>query len=565
MTENTTPPEGKDVAPEAPPAAASSAASSAAIPEAVVASRWHSAPWLVWIIPVIAAVVGGWILIHTITSRGPSITITFKSAEGLEAGKTKIKYKDVDIGDVKAIALAKDRSHVIVTAQLAKGTESFLRQDTHFWVVKPRIGAGGISGLSTLLSGSYIGVDIGKSEEDRDEFEGLDVAPQVLTDLPGRRFVLHASQLGSLDVGSTIYFRRIEVGQVIAYELDKDGKGVVIHVFINAPYDQYVTNNTRFWNASGIEVSMDASGVKVQTESLASVIVGGITFQAPPELPVAPPANENAPFTLYGDRDAAMKHADTEVRKMLLYFKESVRGLAAGAPVDFRGIVIGDVASIGLEYDKQQKIFLFPVEINLYPERLRSHYRAGADRPDHNEAADREVLDQLVAHGLRAQLKSGSLITGMLFVSLDFFPEAPAAKLDWNKKPLVLATVPGTLEELQTTLLHISRKLDNVPIDDIAADLQKAIKSLDQTLQTTDLLLKRVHNDLAPEAKETMEQARKTLEAAEKLLNSDAPLQQDLRASLRDLGRAAESLRTLTDYLDRHPESLIRGKTEDKP
>ncbi len=556
MTENTTPPEDQDPAPEATP-------SSGAIPEAVVASRWHTAPWLVWIIPVIAAVVGGWILIHTITSRGPSITITFKSAEGLEAGKTKIKYKDVDIGDVKAIALAKDRSHVIVTAQLAKGTESFLREDTHFWVVKPRIGAGGISGLSTLLSGSYIGLDIGKSEEEREDFTGLDNAPQVTTDLPGRRFVLHASQLGSLDVGSTIYFRHIEVGQVISYELDKDGKGVGIHIFINAPYDQYVTNNTRFWNASGVEVSLDASGVKVQTESLASVIVGGITFQAPPDLPVAPPANENAPFTLFGDRDAAMKHADTEVRKMLLYFKETVRGLAPGAPVDFRGIVIGEVASIGLEYDKQQKLFLFPVEINIYPNRLRSHYRPGADRPDHNETADREVLDALVAHGLRAQLKSGSLITGMLYVALDFFPEAPPVKLDWNKQPLVLATVPGTLEELETTLLHISRKLDNVPIEGIAADLQKAIQSLNQTLQTTDLLMKRVHGELAPEAKETMVQARKTLESAEKLLNSDAPLQQDLRSSLRDLGRAADSLRSLTDYLERHPESLLRGKSED--
>ena len=560
MTENTTPPEGKE--PAAPPSGASSETPSA-VPEAVVASRWHSAPWLVWIIPVIAAVVGGWILIHTITSRGPTITITFKSAEGLEAGKTKIKYKDVDIGDVKAIALSKDRSHVIVTAQLAKGTESFLREDTHFWVVKPRIGAGGISGLSTLLSGSYIGLDIGKSEEERDDFTGLDNAPQITTDLPGRRFVLHTASLGSLDVGSTIYFRHIEVGQVISYELDRDGKGVGIHIFINAPYDQYVTNNTRFWNASGVEVSLDASGVKVQTESLASVIVGGITFQAPPDLPVAPPANENAPFTLYSDRDAAMKHADTEVRKMLLYFKETVRGLQPGAPVDFRGIVIGEVTSIGLEYDKQQKIFLFPVEINIYPERLRSHYRAGADRPDHNEAADHEVLDQLVAHGLRAQLKSGNLVTGMLFVALDFFPEAPPAKLDWNKKPLVLATVPGTLEELQTTLLHISRKLDNIPIEDIAADLHKAIKSLNDTLQTTDKLMKHIDGELAPEAKETIAQAKKTLQAAEQLLKSDAPLQQDLRSSLRDLGRAADSLRGLTDYLERHPESLIRGKTED--
>ncbi|MDR3481394.1 MAG: MlaD family protein [Burkholderiaceae bacterium] len=545
-------------------AAAAGAPDASLIPEAVVASRWHTAPWLVWLIPIVAAAVGGWILAHSIMTRGPTITIVFKNAEGLEAGKTKIKYKEVDIGVVKSIALTKDRARVVVTAELAKGSDSFLRQDTHFWVVRPRIGAGGISGLSTLLSGSYIGLDVGKSEEERDAFVGLDIAPLVLTDLPGRRFVLHADHMGSLDAGSSIYFRRIEVGQVVAYELDKQGRGVNIHVFINAPYDQYVTNNTRFWNASGIELTLDANGFKLQSESLASVLAGGIAFQTPPDVPIAPPANENTPFTLYTDRDNAMKHADSEVRKVLLYFKESARGLVAGAPVDFRGIVIGEVTQVSLEYDKQQKIFLFPVEVNLYPDRLRAHYRAGADRPD-GEKVDREVLDQLVEHGLRAQLKSGNLLTGMLYVALDFFPEAATAKIDWSKKPIVLATVPGTLEELQTTLLHISRKLDNVPIDDIATDLHKAIKSLDLTLQSTDKLVKRLDSDVAPQARETLEQARKTLATAERTLSSDAPLQQDLRDALREIGRSAESLRTLTDYLDRHPESLIRGKTEDHP
>jgi paraquat-inducible protein B len=582
MTDHPKPPEGAppgapanpslapspEAVPAMPPASVppltDSTADPTEIPEAVIAPRWHASPWLVWLIPLIAALIGGWILAHSILTRGPTITIIFKNADGLEAGKTKIKYKEVDIGDVKSIALTKDRSRVVVTAQLAKGSDSFLREDTRFWVVRPRIGAGGISGLSTLLSGSYIGLDAGKSEEEREDFVGLDVAPLVLTDLPGRRFTLHAEHMGSLDVGSSIYFRRIEVGQVVAYELDKQGRGVVIHVFINAPYDQYVTNNTKFWNASGIEVTLDANGFKVQTESLTSVIAGGITFQTPPDQPIAAAANENARFTLYSDRDNALKHADNEVRKVLLYFKESVRGLAPGAPVDFRGIVIGEVTQVSLEYDKKEKIFLFPVEVNLYPERLRSHYRTGGDRPEQSEPAQREVLDQLVEHGLRAQLKTGNLLTGMLYVTLDFFPDAKPAKLDWAKQPIVLATVPGTLEELQTTLLHISRKLDNVPIDDMAADLHKAIKSMDQALQSTDKLVKQLDADVAPQARVTLEQAHKTLAAAERTLSADAPLQQDLRDALREIGRSAESLRTLTDYLDRHPESLIRGKTEDQ-
>jgi paraquat-inducible protein B len=560
MTDDPIPPDANTTETGAPDASV--------IPEAVVASRWHAAPWLVWLIPLIAAAAGGWILAHSILTRGPTVTITFKNAESLEAGKTKIKYKEVDIGDVKSIVLSKDGSQVIVTAQLAKGSDGFLREDTRFWVVRPRIGAGGISGLGTLLSGSYIGLDVGKSEEERDDFVGLDVAPFVLSGLPGRRFVLHADHMGSLDVGSSIYFRHIEAGQVVAYELDKQGKGVIIHIFVNAPYDQYVTNNTRFWNASGVEVSLDATGVKVKTESLAAIIAGGITFQTLPELPIVSAANENAPFTLFSDRDSAMKHADNEVRKMLLYFKESVRGLAPGAPLDFRGIVIGEVRSISLEYDKQEKIFLFPVEVDIYPERLRAHYRVGADRADraeHDDNAYRAVLDKLVEHGLRAQLKSGNLLTGMLYVALDFFPDAPQTRLNWNKQPIVLATVPGTLEELQTTLLHISRRLDKVPLDDIGADLHKAIKTLDMTLHNTDQLVKRLDSDIAPEARDTLEQARKTLAVAERTLSSDAPVQQDLREALREISRAAGSLRTLTDYLDRHPESLIRGKAEEQP
>jgi paraquat-inducible protein B len=535
-----------------------------ALPEAVVAPRWRAAPWVVWLIPVIAALVGGWILAHSILTHGPTITISFKSAEGLEAGKTKIKFKDVDIGDVKSIALSKDRSRVIVTAQLAKGADSFLRQDTRFWVVRPRIGAAGISGLGTLVSGSYIGVDVGKSEEEADEFVGLDTAPFVLTDLPGRRFVLHAEHMGSLDVGSSIFFRHIEAGQVAAYELDKQGKGVVIHIFVNAPYDQYVTTNTRFWNSSGVEMSLGASGVKLQTESLASILAGGIAFQAPQDEPAGPLATENALFTLFSDHDLAMRHVDGETRKVVLYFSESVRGLTPGAPVDFRGIVIGEVASIKLDYDRKKKIFRIPVEINLYPERLQPSDGEAAGKVAHKEAAEREMLDALVAQGLRAQLKSGSLLTGSLYVALDFFPDAPKTALDWSKQPLVLATVPGTLDELQAALLHISRKLDNVPVEEIAADLHKAIKTMDTTLQSADKLVKQLDSGVAPQARATLEQARKTLATVEHTLSSDSPMQQDLRDALREMGRAAESLRTLTDYLDRHPESLIRGKTEDK-
>lgn len=530
------------------------------IPRAVQAKRWRWAPWLIWLIPVIAAVVGGSILVQSLRARGPSVTILFKNAEGLEAGKTRIKYKDVDIGTVRKISLTDDRKQVVVTAQLVKNAESFLREDSRFWVVRPRIGAGGISGLGTLLSGSYIGVDAGKSTKERDKFTGLDLPPFVLTGLAGKLFILHADQIGSIDIGAPIFYRHIQVGQVAAYELNSDGSGVNLHVFIDAPYDKFVTTSARFWQASGVELSVDASGAKLNTESLSAIISGGIGFAIPDDLPPAPAAATNADFALYANRGDALKHADTVIKKAVVYFNETVRDLTVGAPVDFRGIVIGEVTGIRLDYNKKSHNYAIPVEINLYPERLNAQHQKTAIPATTADLAN--LLDALVKKGLRAQLRTGSLLTGKLFVALDFFPEAPAFKIDWNDERIVVATVPSKLEELQTILTRIARRADKVPLDKISQDVRKVLASLDTSVKHADKLIGQLDSKVAPAARATLDQARKTLQSADGVLASDAPLQQDLRETLRDLSRTAQSVQNLTDYLERHPESLLRGKKE---
>jgi paraquat-inducible protein B len=532
----------------------------AGIAQATLAERWQWSPSIIWFIPVIAALVGGWIVLQAVLERGTIINISLKSAEGLEAGKTKIKYKDVDIGDVKNISLSKDHSQVIVTAQLTKGSDSLMRQDTLFWVVRPRIGTGGISGLGTLLSGSYIGVDVGKSEEDRSDFVGLDAPPPILSGLAGRYFVLHSEQIGSLDIGAPLLFRHIQAGQVIGYNLDKNGKGITMNVFVNAPYDQYVRRNSLFWHASGVELTLDANGVKLQTESLATIITGGISFDAPSDGPQALP---NAEFTLFANRQKAMTHPDTEVRKVLLYFKESVRGLLIGAPVDFHGIVIGDVQAVHLEYDDKAKTYRFPVEVNIYPARLRTRSARGAAAPVEHDNGD-QVLRRLFDNGLRAQLKTGNLLTGSLYVGLDFFPDSPKTKINWKHDPLVLATAPGALDELQASLVSIAHKIDQLPLADLSADLRKAVQTLNTTLESVDKLVKHLDNDVAPQANETMKQVRKTLAGVDHTLSDDSNLQRDLHETLREVSRAAQALRTLSDTLERHPESLLRGKQADK-
>ncbi|HEX5127110.1 MAG TPA: MlaD family protein, partial [Rhodocyclaceae bacterium] len=300
---------------------------SPAVPMAFVERRRRWRPSVVWLIPVIAALVGGWLAIKAVINQGPTITISFNSAEGLEAGQTEIKFKDVDIGTIKSVRLSRDRTKVIVTAEVTKQAESLMVDDTKFWIVKPRIVGSGVSGLTTLLSGAYVALAVGKSSQERRDFVGLE-EPPVVTDGPGRTFTIKANDLGSVGYGTPVYFRRIEAGEVVAYHLDKDGQGVSIEVFIHAPYDKYVTEDTRFWSASGFDISLGATGVKVNAESLAAVILGGLAFGTPPEVVNSTPARVDSTFTLFPSREEALKRQDSRVENYVLVFRESVHGLA---------------------------------------------------------------------------------------------------------------------------------------------------------------------------------------------------------------------------------------------
>lgn len=242
-------------------------------PAPIKTRRWNVS--LVWIVPIVALLIGASLVVRNWMQEGPTVTITFKTGEGLVANKTEVRYRNLVIGKVTTIELAEDKRSVKVTASLSKEAESFARADSQFWVVRPRIGAGGVTGLDTLLSGSFIGADAGQSTQRADSFVGLESPPPITYGEEGKSFFLSAPELGSLDIGSPIYYRKIQVGQVISYALDADGKGVTIGVFIRAPNDAYVTADSRFWNASGIDVSVDAKGIRVDTASLASVLAGG--------------------------------------------------------------------------------------------------------------------------------------------------------------------------------------------------------------------------------------------------------------------------------------------------
>jgi paraquat-inducible protein B len=572
------------------------------VPQATVVPPRRARISVVWIIPLLAAVVAIGVAVQRILSEGPTITIVFKVAEGLEAGKTFVKYKDVNIGQVTAVQLSPDFKQVEVKAQIAKSAEGLMVEDAKFWVVEPRITLGGVSGLGTLLSGNYIGFEQGTSAKKQRTFRGLDVPPVILGGQAGRQFVLKAASLGSLGAGAPVYYRSLEAGQVVSYQLASDGQAIEVTIFVNAPYDQYVNPGTRFWNASGIGVSVGAGGVDVRMESLVALIAGGVAFDTPPFSPKAKPAT-------------AMKQPEAIARHFVLYFNESLRGLSVGASVTLLGLPGGQVTDVGLDIDPKTLALRGRVEIVAYPERLAARLQTPAAGQDLvRTTRERQALfERLIEErGMRAQLRSGSLLTGQLYVAFDYHPGAAKAKVDWNQTTPVLPTVPSTVPDIEAKLTGIIAKLDKLPYEAIGADVTKVLASLNQTLEGANKAVGRIDTDVTPDLKATLDELRRVLASADgmiknelntalaearrvlatadgtlnnqlnsaleelrraiatadrvlndadgTLLGRNAPIQAELRDALQEVARAARSLRGLTDYLERHPESLIRGK-----
>ena len=528
--------------------------------------------------PIVALLVAGSLFVRTVILVGPRIDIEFATADGIEPGKTDVRYKEVVVGKVQTVSLRGDRKRVIVTVRLDRSAAGLAVKDTQFWVVRPRIGAGGISGLGTLLSGAYIGTDAGVSEESRDSFIGLEGPPFVLRGEPGSVFVLRADDLGSLEVGSPVLYRRTRVGRVVGYTLEPALDEIAIRVFIEAPYHTLVTSQARFWNASGVDVRLSASGLAFNAQSVATVLAGGVAFELPPGVPKAEPARPDSRFVLFNDRRAALAPEDGVPIPVRMIFDQTARGLAENAPIDFLGIEIGRVRTVSLDYDAKRQSFPVRVMAEIFPLRLGAVRGALFSGIDGDPAAELNVLKRMVEKGLRAQLRTGNLLTGQLFVALDFVPKANKATATVTDGTLEMPTVPGTLSEVQSQVAEIVQKMAKVPFEEIgtnlAATLGQANKAIAQLTPEARKALAEASaaiGDLTPEAKKTLAEVERTLARAQASLDSldrnvtnpNAPLQRNVEETMEELNRAAKSLRILSEYLQLHPESLLRGKPGD--
>jgi paraquat-inducible protein B len=509
---------------------------------------------LVWLIPIVALFVGAFMVFQAIVTKGPLITISFSKASGLVAGKTELRYKDVTVGLVESIHLNDDLSAVIVEARMDKSIEPYLLDSTQFWVETARISAGEISGLGTLFSGAYIAMDPGEGKETKSFFKGQNNPPVVTTGQSGRHFILEAQTLGSITVKTPVYYRQIKVGEVVSYQLREDGKGVQAQIFVNAPYEQFVKKSSRFWNASGIDLKLDSKGININTESLTSLLYGGIAFETPVGFEQESEAEAGHLFPLFTNYEKSKEKRFYNRNYYFAYFPHSIRGLEPGASVEFLGFKVGEVVDMKLELDVDQVKFLTPVLFYIEPERVE--VRTG------REFGSRELMETMVGRGLRAQLKNANLLTGQLYIDLVLDEKAKKQKIDYSLAHPLLPTIPSDVEALSSSVLAILDGLREIKFKQLGDDLGVSLNRLNSTLEKSDHFFEKLNSQTTVQIGTTLQELRVALDDMRNSFGQDSDLNHDARVVLSELSEASRSIKVLTDYLANHPEALLRGKEQ---
>ncbi|WP_442953080.1 intermembrane transport protein PqiB [Pectobacterium sp. A5351] len=482
-----------------------------AVADVETIKRWSP----VWIVPIVTVLIGAWILFYHFSHQGPQITLVTSNAEGIEAGKTAIKSRSVDVGVVESVVLSDDLHRVEIKARLHDGMEKLLKQDSAFWVVKPQIGREGVSGLGTLLSGAYIELQPGANKEDKREFTLLDAPPLASPDAKGIRVILDSEQSGQLNAGDPVLFRGYRVGSVETSEFDPKARKMRYQLFISAPYDGLVTTNVRFWKDSGVAFDMSAQGMRVEMGSLTTLFSGGVSFDVPSGWELGDAAQTMAQYRLFDSQRSIQDSLYTEYKEYLLFFSESIRGLQAGAPVEFRGIRLGTVAeapffprNMTQELDDDYRI---PVLVRIEPDRFQKTIGDSFDFEQH--------LKQAQSLGLRASMKSANLLTGALYIDLDFYPKEKADKQQFvlDGYP-VLPTIDGGLSQIQQKLMTVLDKVNNLPLNPMVNEATKTLA----------------------ESQATLREMQKTLATLNKLTSSKAmqDLPEDMQKTLLELNRS---------------------------
>ena len=519
----------------------------------------------VWIIPLIALAIAAWLGYRTVKEEGPTIELTFRTADGLTAGQTQVRHKAVQLGQVENIRLSDDLQRVVVRVRMQRAALPYLTEGTRFWVVRPRISSGSLAGIETLVSGGYIEMDPARTRdgEQKLQYTGLEQPPGVRNGEPGRTFTLMARRVGSLTAGAPVFWRDITVGEVLGTDIG-DGSGLVkVSIFVRAPYDGFVRDKSHFWNASGLSVQVGATGLHVEVASLQALLSGGVAFDTPQRGNASTEARADTEFPLYRNYEEAQAAGFTTTQAFVTYFENSVRGLAKGSSVEFYGIQVGTVSDVTLEVDDATGNARVRVGLDIQPERVLGEGNAAKEDPV-------TTARRLVQRGMRAQLQTANYLTGQQVLALSFAPNAPPAELQQVGKDLVIPSQGGGLDNIVQALSDMAGKLDRLPLDQIGQNLNNTLRSASGTMTSVDALVKRTDAGLSPLLKslpgitaalqDTVARAGRTFGSLDNSYGANSQCHRELERAMTQVGDSARSVRILADFLDRHPEALVRGR-----
>ncbi len=518
----------------------------------------------VWIIPILALAMGAWMLFQYINSTGPQITLQLPTADGIEAGKTEIRALNVKVGVITEVTLSKNYDHIIATAQMNKDAARMLRDDSMFWVVKPRIGRDGISGLETLLSGAYIQLQPGKSEKEKEKFKVLDIPPVAAPDAEGLRLILTHNEAGKLGVGDPVIFKGFTVGRVEKTSFDVDSRQAKYQLFIFKPYDSLVRTRTKFWLHSGMDLQLNSEGFELKFGSLESLLTGGVTFDTVSGMDSGELLTEDmASFRLYDDVKQLREGMYDEYIEFVMLFDESVRGLKAKAPVEYRGLRIGTVMRVPLRFPTQEESFSvkrIPVLVRIELGRLFEHFHSDS-MSDY-----RDKLKLEFAKGLRGTLKTGNFLTGALYIDTDFYPDAEKYVPDEFLDLEVFPTMRGGFAQVQKQLNDFLEKLNKLPMEDTLTSLNETLKTSERTLASAERAASSIDKLLNQnDTQQTPADIRKSLQQLQNTLDGYGPnstMYNEMESTLKELEKVMVELKPVLKQLNDKPNSLVFGEDE---
>jgi paraquat-inducible protein B len=514
----------------------------------------------IWTVPIIALLIGIYMIVYNIMTQGPTIAIHFDTAEGIEAGKTLVRTRSVVLGQVEDVVLNEDQSGVVIHCLLDAEARALLGDDTQFWVVKPRFGAGGVSGLGTLLSGAYIELAPGSKSSTQREFVGLSRPPVTPASAAGTHVTITSDQMGSLREGNPVLFRGHTVGRIESAEFKPEAKQAVLNAFIHTPFDTLLNSNSRFFDSSGISFSATAEGLNVETASLESILSGGIAFETPDNQSPGGVVEPGTKFTLYPSRPSIEFNPFAHYRDYVVLFETSVRGLLPDAPVEYRGVRAGTVQRIMveelvMEIDEDAATLPIPVLIRLEHGRLRKNLRA----EDVDEIA--QDFQDHIRTGMRASLASASLISGALYISLDFYPDDDDKSVGEFAGYVTIPSVKSGFAQIERQLSQTLQKINDLPLERTVKTANRTLRQLDKTLASADRALESVDTILADDATqelpEALTNALNEVSTALASLSPDSELHNKLGRTLNDLDNTLQSVEKLTRTLDSKPNSMV--------